>query len=122
MPKPPSTSAAPPLRHRLLIGLGVLLVVGLLAGLLARSAGGGHTAPPPPASSTAARPETTPVAPPRPASPPAEAGPTVTRPPRTASPTDFATAFARTLWTYDARTVTQQSFVSGLRLWLTPET
>ncbi|MGW2548326.1 carbon-nitrogen hydrolase family protein, partial [Kitasatospora sp. NPDC001574] len=35
---------------------------------------------------------------------------------------DFATAFARTLWTYDARTVTQQSFVSGLRLWLTPET
>ncbi|MEV0188471.1 hypothetical protein AB0I39_08055 [Kitasatospora purpeofusca] len=122
MPKPLSTSGGSPLRHRLLIGLGVLLVVGLLAGLLARLAGGGHTAPPPAGPSPAARPDPTPAPPVGPPDPlPAEAGPTVARPPHTTSPTDFAAAFARTLWTYDATAVTQQGFVSGLRLWLTPE-
>ncbi|MFE4514057.1 hypothetical protein ACFRMQ_07650 [Kitasatospora sp. NPDC056783] len=123
MPQPKSHSADSTLRRRLLIGLGVLLVVGLLAGLLARLAGGGHaartdpqpTSPPQPGSSAGI------PAGPHASASPGGAGATVARAPHTSSPTEFGEAFAQALWTYDSRKVTQPDFASGLRLWLTPE-
>ncbi|GAA2267378.1 hypothetical protein GCM10010430_60730 [Kitasatospora cystarginea] len=125
MPKPKSlvSGGDSTFRRRLLIGLGVLLVVGLLAGLLARLAGGGHTdhPAPSPSSSVLSTPSATASARPSATATATEAGTTVARPPHTTSPTDFAAAFVQTLWTYDSRKVTQQDFVSGLRLWLTPE-
>ncbi|MFF2657397.1 hypothetical protein ACFVUH_08525 [Kitasatospora sp. NPDC058032] len=120
--------------RRLLIGLGVLLAAALLAGLVARLAGGGPADHPAPASSATASAVAGPGS--WAASSPtavatatvstgagagAEAGPSVARPPHTGSPTDFAQAFARTLWSYDTRMLDQQHFVNGLRLWLTPE-
>ncbi|MFJ9446770.1 hypothetical protein ACIRRH_33660 [Kitasatospora sp. NPDC101235] len=126
MPKPksPFYGVDSTLRRRLLIGLGVLLVVGLLAGLLARLAGGGHASrtAPQPTSSPRATSSTGITAGPRATAAPAEAGAAVARPPHTSSPTEFGEAFAHALWTYDSRKVTQPDFVDGLRQWLTPET
>ncbi|MER7701646.1 hypothetical protein ABTX81_01925 [Kitasatospora sp. NPDC097605] len=125
MPKPkfPFYEGDSVLRRRLLIGLGVLLVVGLLAGLLARLAGGGRTdrTDPQPTSLPRSISSTDLTAGSRASAPPTEAGTAVARPPHTSSPTDFAAAFAQALWTYDSRVVTQPDFVSGLRGWLTPE-
>ncbi|MEU9074584.1 hypothetical protein AB0D22_07860 [Kitasatospora sp. NPDC048538] len=123
MPKPKShvSGGDSTFRRRLLIGLGVLLVVGLLAGLLARLAGGGHTDHPTPNPSPSVRSTPSATASARPSAAATAAGATVARPPHTSSPTDFAAAFATTLWSYDSRRVTQQDFVSGLRLWLTSE-
>ncbi|MFD0259080.1 hypothetical protein ACFVH7_12505 [Kitasatospora indigofera] len=128
MPNSPSRGTDSVFRRRLLIGLGLLLAAALTAGLVARLSGGGHSARPSSASSPTVplSPAPSPVhsaAPSASSSAPAtgSAGPTVARPPHTTSPTEFATAFARTLWSYDTRALTQQSFVSGLRLWLTPE-
>ncbi|MFJ4676857.1 hypothetical protein [Kitasatospora sp. NPDC088783] len=107
--------------RRLLIGLGVLLAAALLAGLAARLAGGGHADRP--ATATAAA--TAAARPSSPASATAEPsggpGPGVALPPRTTSPTDYAAAFAIALWSYDTRALDQQTFVSGLKQWLTPE-
>ncbi|MGW2544390.1 hypothetical protein ACWC5I_26800 [Kitasatospora sp. NPDC001574] len=118
--------------RRLLIGLGVLLAAALLAGLVARLAGGGPADHPAPATSATATASTSEGPGPWTASSATatatasagtggEAGPSVARPPRTGSPTEFAEAFARTLWSYDTRTLDQQHFVNGLRLWLTTE-
>ncbi|MFB7672713.1 hypothetical protein ACFC26_15010 [Kitasatospora purpeofusca] len=122
MPKSPFGSSDSVFHRRLLIGLGVLLAAALLAGLTARLAGGGRSDRPAAAPTASARPG--------PALPSATAtagagtalGPSVARPPHTGSPTEFASAFAQTLWSYDTRTLDQQNFVNGLRLWLTPET
>ncbi|MGW3185720.1 hypothetical protein ACWDD9_41270 [Kitasatospora sp. NPDC001119] len=125
MPKPksPLHGGDSTLRRRLLIGLGVLLVAGLLTGLLARLAGGGHATRTDPQPASPSRPSSSAGIPagPRVSAPPAEAGAAVARPPRTSSPTEFGEAFAQALWTYDSRKVAQPDFVSGLRLWLTPE-
>ncbi|QKW20639.1 hypothetical protein HUT16_17580 [Kitasatospora sp. NA04385] len=118
MTKSHLSSSNPVFGRRLLIGLGVLLAAALLAGLAARLAGGGHadhsatqpTAAPRPTSSSTAS-----------AEPSGEATGNVARPPHTTSPTDYATALARTLWSYDTRALDQQNFVNGLRLWLTSE-
>ncbi|MFF2746437.1 hypothetical protein ACFVVA_12925 [Kitasatospora sp. NPDC058048] len=122
-PKSPLHSGDSTLRRRLLIGLGVLLVAGLLAGLLARLAGGGHATRTDPQPSSPPRPSSWAGIPagPRANTPPAETGAIVARPPHTSSPTEFAEAFAQALWTYDSRKVAQPDFVSGLRLWLTSE-
>ncbi|MDH6111308.1 hypothetical protein P3T36_003332 [Kitasatospora sp. MAP12-15] len=110
-------------RRRMLIGLGVLLVVALLAGLVARLAGGGHTGHPAASASPASSPTavSSPSAPSTSAAPSDAAVPSVPRPPHTTSPTDFAKAFATVLWSYDTRHLTQAQQVNGLRLWLTPE-
>ncbi|MBV6695532.1 hypothetical protein KV557_00125 [Kitasatospora aureofaciens] len=124
MPKPKShvSGGDSTFRHRLLIGLGVLLVVGLLAGLLARLAGGGHhTDHPTPSPSSTVHPTLSATASARPSATATEAGATIAHPPHTTSPTDFAAAFVDALWTYDTRTTNQQDFVNGLRTWLTHE-
>ncbi|GJF32659.1 hypothetical protein KNE206_53590 [Kitasatospora sp. NE20-6] len=123
MTNSPSHDGDSLLRRRLLIGLVVLVVAGLLAGLCARLAGGGSPGHPAPAAGTSAQTISSPVVSTQPTVPAAtsEAGPGVARPPHTSSPTAFATAFATALWTYDARAVDQQRFVNGLRLWLTSE-
>ncbi|MFC9327933.1 hypothetical protein [Kitasatospora sp. NPDC057015] len=122
MPKSQLRSTNSAFHRRLLIGLGVLLAAALTAGLAARLSGGGHSdrpaATPTATATTRAAP---PTAPPATTAASAETGAGVARPPGTSSPTEFAQAFARTLWSYDTRTLDQQSFVSGLRLWLTPE-
>ncbi|MFJ7278315.1 hypothetical protein [Kitasatospora sp. NPDC098663] len=124
-PKSPVHGGDSTLRRRLLIGLGVLLVAGLLAGLLARLAGGGHTPRPAPRPSDSPRAtapaRSTPASGSNTGAPATPSSGAVALPPHTSSPTDYAAAFAQALWTYDARKVTQPDFVSGLRLWLTPE-
>ncbi|MFF2955678.1 hypothetical protein ACFVVU_30570 [Kitasatospora sp. NPDC057965] len=125
MPKSQLNSGDSVFRRRLLIGLGVLLATALLAGLAARLAGGGRDERPAatPTASASARPGSSATAPAAtPTNTATEAGPGVARPPRTSTPTEFASAFAQTLWSYDTRALDQQAFVNGLRLWLTPET
>ncbi|MFD7645099.1 hypothetical protein ACFV4P_31105 [Kitasatospora sp. NPDC059795] len=119
MPKSRLNSGRSVFGRRMLIGLGVLLAAALLAGLAALLAGGRHGDRPAAAAPTApARPAPAPTAS---AEPSGHAASGVARPPHTNSPTEYATAFARTLWSYDTRAVDQPAFVGGLRLWLTPE-
>ncbi|GAA2972796.1 hypothetical protein GCM10010519_04840 [Streptomyces lactacystinicus] len=115
------------LLRRLLIGLGVLVVVALLAGLTARLAGGGHRTPS--AANSPSDPAVSmPSAPPSPraganpsASPTASTAPVVAPPPHTSDPITFAKAFTAALWTYDTRAATQPQQLAGLREWLTGE-
>jgi len=109
-------------RRRLLIGLGVLVVVALLAGLGARLAGGGSARTP---AATASTSGTSAPASPSPALPSpsgtASAPAGVAKPLHTTSPTAYAKAFARALWSYDTRTTTQPQYLAALHAWLTPE-
>lgn len=112
--------------RRLLIGLAVLVVAGLLAGLLARLSGGDEHRDRPPTAAPTLRPAYSPSpasaagsASGRPAA--AGTGAAVAAPPHTTSPTEFAAAFVGALWTYDSRATSQQDFVNGLRRWLTHE-
>ncbi|MEY9961774.1 hypothetical protein [Streptacidiphilus sp. MAP5-52] len=102
-------------------GLGVLLVVALLAGLVARLAGGGHHSSPAPVPTASASPSSTPdFSVSAPATGPAETQ-HVPVPPHTSDPVVFAKAFAAALWSYDTRTTSQQQEIVGLDSWLTPE-
>ncbi|MFJ1931707.1 hypothetical protein ACIOGZ_03385 [Kitasatospora sp. NPDC088160] len=115
------------LLRRLLIGLGVLVVVALLAGLIARLAGGDHRTPSA-ANSPSAPAVSAPSSPPSPrtsntpsAGPTIGTAPVVAAPPHTSDPIAFAKAFAAALWSYDTRTATQPQQLAGLRGWLTDE-
>ncbi|WP_404868398.1 hypothetical protein ACI1MP_09955 [Kitasatospora griseola] len=126
MPKFSPLAGQSTMLRRLLIGLGVLVVVALLAGLTARLAGGDHRTPSAdnsPSSPTASATSTVSPLGPGPApSDGATPGPSVVAaPPHTSDPIKFATAFATALWSYDTRTATQPQQLAGLRGWLTGE-
>ncbi|MGW2397072.1 hypothetical protein ACWCYY_11010 [Kitasatospora sp. NPDC001664] len=125
MPKSPFTGQSTMLR-RLLIGLGVLVVVALLAGLTARLAGGGHRTPdaansPSTPSASAASATSSPAPGPAPSAGTAPSASSVAAPPHTSDPITFAKAFATALWSYDTRTTSQPQQLAGLRSWLTDE-
>jgi len=108
--------------RRLLTGLVVLLVVALLAVLTARWRGGAPARPATPTgSTTSASPSADPGAPSSSASATAGAAPGTGSVPRTQSPTDFAKAFAASLWSYDTRTTSQAQHLASLKAWLTAE-
>ncbi|MEV0530743.1 hypothetical protein [Kitasatospora sp. NPDC050463] len=126
MPKSSPFTGQSTMLRRLLIGLGVLVVVALLAGLTARLAGGGHRTPS--AANSPSNPSTsaTSTASPHGSGPTPSPGATpgasvVAAPPHTSDPIKFATAFATALWSYDTRTATQPQQLAGLRAWLTGE-
>uniref|UniRef100_UPI0006E1D4F4 hypothetical protein n=1 Tax=Peterkaempfera griseoplana TaxID=66896 RepID=UPI0006E1D4F4 len=110
------------LRRRLLVGVGVLVVVALLAGLTARLAGDHRTSPPIVPTPTI-DPATAPSAAtaPRPASSAPGVRAPVTAPPRTSDPVAYAQAFAAAVWAYDTRTNAQGDYAAGLQRWLTAE-
>ncbi|WP_030458902.1 hypothetical protein [Kitasatospora sp. NRRL B-11411] len=126
MPKSSPFTGQSTMLRRLLIGLGVLVVVALLAGLTARLAGGDHRTPsaanppssPPVSATSTASPHDSGSTPSAGATPGVSV---VAAPPRTSDPLKFATAFATALWSYDTRTATQPQQLAGLRSWLTGE-
>ncbi|MCG6497101.1 hypothetical protein [Kitasatospora sp. A2-31] len=126
MPKSSPFTGQSTMLRRLLIGLGVLVIVALLAGLTARLAGGDHRTPsaanspssPPVSATSTASPHGSVPSPSAGATPGASA---VAAPPHTSDPLKFATAFATALWSYDTRTTTQPQQLAGLRSWLTGE-
>ncbi|MFE2722814.1 hypothetical protein [Kitasatospora sp. NPDC059327] len=127
MPKSSPFTGQSPMLRRLLIGLGVLLVVALLAGLTARLAGGGHRTPSaansPSAPSASATSSSTSHGPgPAPSAAATPSASVVAAPPHTSDPIAYAKAFATALWSYDTRTATQPQQLAGLRGWLTDET
>ncbi|MFB7474232.1 hypothetical protein [Kitasatospora sp. NPDC056184] len=126
MPKSSPLAGQSTMLRRLLIGLGVLVVVALLAGLTARLAGGDHHTPSaansPSSPSASATSTVSPLDPGPVPSDGATPGPSVVAaPPHTSDPIKFATAFATALWSYDTRTATQPQQLAGLRGWLTGE-
>ncbi|WP_033820883.1 MULTISPECIES: hypothetical protein [unclassified Kitasatospora] len=127
MPKSSPFTGQSTLLRRLLIGLGVLVVVALLAGLTARLAGGGHRTPSAANSPSSPSTSATSTASPHGPSPAPSVGATpgvsvVAAPPHTSDPIAYAKAFASALWSYDTRTATQPQQLAGLRGWLTDET
>ncbi|GGR05959.1 hypothetical protein [Kitasatospora griseola] len=126
MPKSSPLAGQSTMLRRLLIGLGVLVVVALLAGLTARLAGGDHHTPSAANSASSPTASATSTVSPLDPGPAPSAGATpgpsvVAAPPHTSDPIKFATAFATALWSYDTRTATQPQQLAGLRGWLTGE-
>jgi hypothetical protein len=108
-------------RRRALTGLAVLAVLTAVAGLIAYLTRDRHTvAPPSAASATGSATPTAGAAASPSASVPVGKG-SVPRPPRTTDPVVFGKAFAKVLWSYDTRTLSQPQQLAGLKAWMTGE-
>ncbi|MFD1660217.1 hypothetical protein ACFSL4_18935 [Streptomyces caeni] len=102
-------------------GIAVLAALTAVAGLIAYLTRDRHTVAPPSAAGTTSAATATASATPSPSvSGPVGKG-SVAKPPRTTDPVVFGKAFAKTLWAYDSRTLSQPQQLAGLKAWMTGE-
>ncbi|MFB9464945.1 hypothetical protein [Streptomyces cinereospinus] len=116
--RPGSASGVP---GRALAGHAVLAVLTAVAGLIAYlTRDGNRVAQPSAPSATGSATATASAAPSPSASEPVGKG-SVAEPPKTTDPVVFGKAFAKALWSYDARTLSQPQQLAGLKAWMTSE-
>ncbi|MFJ2649469.1 hypothetical protein ACIO1C_22420 [Streptomyces sp. NPDC087420] len=122
MPSPtPTTSGAPRVRHRALLGTAALVVLVALAGLAAYLTRDSREPTTPPATQASSPSPSFTVHPPSGSASSSTPPPTLPVPPSTHDPVVFGKAAAAALWSYDTRAYAQPELLGALHGWLTPE-